>query len=277
MIKIGKAMVVFKPSIRCLDLAKSVSEALKSRGVEIFVKTVDDLYGSSLSGFDLIVSVGGDGTVLRIAELMKSAYSPPILPIPCGRRNIFYESIAGDLGDAVARVLRGDFYIQEYYRLSCCLENSCWEAFNEALVVSANPGKVTGFVIEVDSPGVFSRYRFDGDGVIVSTAQGSTAYNLSARGPLVSSAHPSIIITPLDPMELNLPPLVLPHALTKVKVSSRGYSTIYIDGEMKLTLGRGEEVLISGSKSPVRLIRFSPAHDIVLTTARNRYYGREER
>lgn len=277
MIKIGKAMVVFKPSIQCLELAKSVSEALKSRGIGIFVKTVDDLYGSSLEGFDLIVSVGGDGTILRIAELVKSAYSPPILPIPCGRRNIFYESIAGNLGEAVARVLEGDFYVQEYYRLRCCVEGSCWEAFNEALIVSANPGKVTGFVIEVESTGVLSRYKFEGDGVIVSTAQGSTAYNLSARGPLVSSAHPSIIVTPLNPMELNLPPLVLPHALTKVKVSSRGYSTLYVDGEMKLALGRGEEVLISGSGSPVRLIRFSPASDMVSTIARNRYYGREER
>lgn len=267
------AHVLYKPTQKCLAVAKAISEKLRSSGIRLIVATVDDLQKVGEKP-DLIVSVGGDGTFLLAAGLVGETDDTLILPIPCGRRNILYEEEADDIDTVVQRLAAGDFYVESIHRLKIGVKGEERLFLNEAVLINTNLGKIMGIRIEIISPWVVSHYSFEGDGLLISTSKGSSAYNLSARGPLVAPLIHSIVLTPLNPIELNSPSSVLPAFSTVIKMTPiRGSLNIFVDGQFFKNVSKGTEVTVSGSTGFLRVIRFKPFADLIGSSIRWRCVG----
>ncbi|MCY0868889.1 MAG: NAD(+)/NADH kinase [Desulfurococcus sp.] len=264
MLPVSSVQVVYKPTAECISIARKYSEVLRTHGITTGVSVVDDVDSSTIAGKDLIVSIGGDGTILRISRcLQKPTDTPLILPHQCGRRNSFYEDVTLEVDSIIERVLKGDFTVQLYPRGKVCVKENCFFFLNEAALINADLGKVAGFTVAISSPGLRSKYDFEGDGLIVSTAPGSAGYNLSARGPLTPAGLEILIVTHLNPIQLGMPSIIVEANLSVIEVSSRDYSVLYIDGENTTSLGRREPVRVTGSSSYLKIIRFSGVHDTV--------------
>lgn len=267
------AYVLYKPTQKCLAVAKKITERLRSSGIRLVVATADDLQKRGERP-DLIVSVGGDGTFLLAAGLVGERDDTLILPIPCGRRNILYEEEAEEIDMVVERLSSGDFYVESIHRLKIGVEEEERLFLNEAVLINTNLGKIMGIRVEVLSPGVMSQYSFEGDGLLISTSKGSSAYNLSAKGPLVAPLLHSIILTPLNPIELNSPSSVLPAFSTMIKmVPIRGSLNIFVDGQFFKNVSKGTEIAVSGSTGFLRVIRFKPVVDLIGSSVEWRCVG----
>ncbi|MEM0506057.1 MAG: NAD(+)/NADH kinase [Thermosphaera sp.] len=264
-----KVGLIYKPTLKCIEMVKEVSNIFAGKGLKVDVYTVDDVIPAEVGQSDLVIVVGGDGTLLK-ASITLQASEAPILPILCGRRGAFYDPLDEPLSVIVEKIIKGDFVIQYYPRLKACRGGECRVFINELAISSMDQGKVTGFSVSISTPGISSRYEFEGDGVLVSSSPGSAAYNLSAGGPLVDAWNDLMIITPLNPMQLKIPSIVLPASLTAVRVSCRGFSTMFLDGEKIATLGKGEEVLITGSGKYLRVARFKSRRDLIRNVIESR-------
>ncbi|QOR94849.1 NAD(+)/NADH kinase [Thermosphaera chiliense] len=266
----SKVALIYKPTLKCIEMVKELSNAFYSRGSETILFTVDDLLPAEIENTQLVVVVGGDGTFLKASSTIQRT-GAFILPIHCGRRGAFFDPITMPLPEIVENVLNGEFIVQYYPRLKACRGSDCRVFINELALTSIDQGRITGFSIVINTPGISSRLEFEGDGVLVASSPGSAAYNLSAGGPLVDAWNSLIIITPLNPMQLNLPPIILPSFSTNVRVSCRGFSSMFFDGEKIATLTRGEEVVVSGSNNYLRVIRFKPRRDLLKNVIESRW------
>ena len=160
---------------------------------------------------DFIMVVGGDGTILRIAG-QASLYEKPVLGVNCGTVG-FMSELEPDELELVKSVKDGNFTLDDRSMLDIQVFNSINEevystvALNEAVVTKGFFNRVIPLSVIVDGQEVF---QFSGDGVIVTTPTGSTAYSLSSGGPIVLPESKVLIITPIAPHNLNVRPLVVP-------------------------------------------------------------------
>lgn len=250
----SKALIVYKPAPACMDVARAASSLLKSRGFEVSLYWVDDLIGGAIPGEALVLVVGGDGTLLRLSRLVKGR-SPLILPLPCGRRLAFYEDVpSGDIGKALDMLFSGNFVVELLPRVKATIGRAEMLALNEVLVANVDQGRTGKFEIAIKAPGDLSEFLLEGDGVIVGPSPGSSAYNLSARGPLIYPSYPSIFVNFLNPIQLNLAPMVLPF-VSEVEVRPKSASAVYVDGERVGTLS-SDRLVVKPSLSWLRVVRF---------------------
>lgn len=257
-----KFAIIYKPVAKCVDKARRISSILRSKGLSIKLYSVDDALKEESIKSDILISVGGDGTLLRISRIYHS-HTPLVLPIPCGRRTAFYEDIKPEnYEEVVEKVLRGEFTIELLIRIKLITKKAEYAVLNEGMIISKNRGRVTGFKIEVTTPYIKATYGFEGDGVLIGPSPGSAAYNLSAKGSLLTGDLYGIFITPLNPMDLVITPLIIP-LLSRVIVSSRGYTELYIDGEKAEDLKPYSKVLIEFGGGSVRLIRLGKKREYI--------------
>ncbi len=258
---IRNAIVICRPTPRCFGKTKRIIEALRRYGISVNSYWVDDLIREVKVKPDLVVSIGGDGTLLKISRVFQ--YSTPlILPIPCGRRTSLYEDIDDKLEDVIDRVMKGLFTIDILDRINIFYDNRQYTALNEASLISVDRGKVIGFEIYVKTPVLTSKYYVEGDGVLIGPSTGSAAYNLSARGSLIDYFMEAMFITVLNPMELNITPIIVP-LLSKIIIRTKGFTELYIDGEKKDVLGPERGVTIEYSDKGIRIIRLYSKKNIV--------------
>uniref|UniRef100_A0A7C2BKK4 NAD kinase n=1 Tax=Thermosphaera aggregans TaxID=54254 RepID=A0A7C2BKK4_9CREN len=266
----SKVALIYKPTLKCIEMVKEISNTFTAKGSETILFTVDDLLPAEIENSQLVVVVGGDGTFLKASSCLQGT-GAFILPIHCGRRGAFFDPISKPLSEIVEDVLRGDFIVQYYPRLKACRGSDCKVFINELALTSIDQGKITGFSIIINTPGIDSRLEFEGDGLLVASSPGSAAYNLSAGGPLVDAWNSLIIITLLNPMQLNLRPIVLPSFATRIRVSCRGFASMFLDGEKIATLSRGEEITVSDSNNYLRVLRFKPRRDLLRNVIESRW------
>lgn len=249
-----KIIIVYKPTRECLEKAKKITTLCRDKGLEIELYSADDIVYEKIVKPDIVIAIGGDGTLLKISRTYQQ-YTPLILPIPCGRRTVLYEPIREEqYGEVIDRIINSTYRIQLLRRIKTSIRENEYLVLNEILMVSIDRGRVTGFYIDIQNPIFTSSFSFDGDGVLIGPPIGSAAYNLSARGPLIDYSLEALFITPLNPMELNITPIIV-NPLTKIKVKSRGYTEIYIDGERKEYIKPYTEVNIELSNKNLRIIR----------------------
>jgi NAD+ kinase len=212
-----------------------------------------------LDDLELVIVLGGDGTILRAAELVRGA-SVPLLGINLGHVGFLAESERDDLTHAVARALARDYTVEERMTLAVSvlvggdIVYTTW-ALNEATVEKASRERMIEVVIEVDGRPLSS---FGCDGVVMSTPTGSTAYAFSAGGPVVWPGVDAMLLVPLSPHALFARPLVVgPDSTLAVEVldRTRGTGVLWCDGRRTHELARGARVLVKRSTVPVRLAR----------------------
>ncbi len=255
------AVIIYRPGGRCLDIARRVVEELKNRGIDAKSYWVDDVLKHIIGHTDLVVSIGGDGTLLRISRLFQE-YSPLILPIPCGRRTAYYEELNDDVEEYIDRIFRGEYYIETLDRVMILYNGKRYKALNEAALINRDRGRVLHFNIQIRSPAISTKFTVEADGILIGPSSGSSAYNLSAYGPLLNYDLHAMFLTILYPMELNIRTIVVP-MLSKIDVRARGYIDLFIDGESIDILGPENPVEAQLDYMGLRIIRFYGKRDYV--------------
>lgn len=203
----------------------------------------------------LAVSLGGDGTMLRTVELVAPA-GVPILGINVGRLGYLPECEPDDLEGALERFFAGDYLTEERMTLDVRSDGKfgAVTALNEAWLEKTVPGHTVHMRLSI-AGSAFTTYA--ADGLIVSTPTGSTAYNLSVRGPIVSPTLRAMIVKAVSPHQLFDFPLVLgPDEEVRIEVLEGRTATLLVDGRNIGELVPGDAISCRASAHPARLVRF---------------------
>lgn len=209
---------------------------------------------------ELVMVLGGDGTILKAAELVRAA-AVPLLGINLGHVGFLAESERDGLDDAVSRVVAKDYVIKERLTLDVAVfveGNEVYRtwALNEATIEKSATEKMLEVVIEIDRKPLTS---FGCDGVLLGTPTGSTAYAFSAGGPVIWPSVEALTVVPLSAHALFARPLVVsPKAEIAVEVLQRssGSGVLWADGRRTWHLPPGARVEAKRSELPVKLARF---------------------
>jgi NAD+ kinase len=244
-------MVVHRDRGEAVLLAKRATAWLAERGHE--VRALND--DSTRDDLVLALSLGGDGTMLRTVELVTPA-GVPILGINVGRLGYLPECEPDDLEGALERFFGGDFVTEERMTLDVRSDGRFPPllALNEAWLEKTLPGHTVHMRLSIGgSP--FTTYA--ADGLIVSTPTGSTAYNLSVRGPIVSPTLQAMVVKPVSPHQLFDFPLVLgPDEEVRIEVLEGRTATLLVDGRNIGDLVPGDAITCRAGTHPARLVRF---------------------
>ncbi len=204
---------------------------------------------------DLVISLGGDGTTLRAAQRAHAA-DVPLLGVNRGLLGYLSEVEAGAETDALEHVLAGDFTLEERMMLQCRVGDESFVGLNEVLVERAARQRMVHLGVEVGGERLAG---FDADGVIVATPTGSTAYALSAGGPIVDPRAECLVVVPVSAHMIFSRAVVLsPVEIVVVTVEeSRPEAVLSIDGGPGHPLDPGARVSVCRHPRPLRLVRLA--------------------
>lgn len=214
--------------------------------------------GRSIAWADLVLSVGGDGTMLRSVRLLGGA-PVPLLGVNIGALGYLTEVEPDMLGEALKRftagAVEGAWHVDERMMLDVAVNGErVGRALNEAVVEKAEAGHTVRLVASIDGE-PFTSYA--ADGLIVATPTGSTAYSLSARGPIVSPRHRALLLTPVSPHMLFDRTLVLdPSEVVEIEVTGHRRAELAVDGQPVAALDDGDVVRCAPSDATARFVRF---------------------
>ena len=219
----------------------------------------DDL---PLDQADLVLSLGGDGTMLRSVRLLGGA-PVPLLGVDLGTLGYLTEVEPDRLADALDRFVAGpkagEWHFDERMLLDVEIAGrETQRALNEVIIEKSESAHTVRLLARLD--GVpFTHYA--ADGLIVATPTGSTAYALSARGPIVSPRHRAMLLTPVSPHMLFDRTLVLdPSEAVEIEIAGDRRADVAIDGQHAATLREGEIVRCTPSAETARFVRFGAYH-----------------
>ena len=223
------------------------------------LETVPDHFGP---GLDAVVTLGGDGSILRAVELVGES-GVPILGVNFGRMGYLTEVAPADARSAIDRVLAGDHGVEERMLLTVEFGETAagssggrqrHVALNE--VVVERPAASYALRLGVALNGEqFTSYA--ADGLIVSTPTGSTAYSLSARGPVIDPTHRALLLTPVSPhMLFDRSMVVAANTELRLEVLSDRGAVLSVDGRRLAELDQHDAVVCSASPHPARLVTF---------------------
>ncbi len=207
---------------------------------------------------DVVVSLGGDGTMLRSVELL-GGHEVPLIGINLGSLGYLTEVEPDTMTDALDRFAlgaeAGEWHLDRRMMLDVAVNgNVVGRALNEAVVEKNQSGHTVRMLARIDGH-PFTHY--EADGLIVSTPTGSTAYSLSARGPIVSPQHRAILLTPVSPHMLFDRSLVLsPDEVVEIEVAGHRRAEVAVDGQPRGVLEPGDVVRCSPSQATANFVRF---------------------
>ena len=227
---------------------------------------------------DLVISLGGDGTLLRAARLVFGR-EVPVLGVNLGNLGFLTSLSASEIESGLRAVLSGECEIEERQTLSAavCARRGAvvreFTALNDVVLHHAGPAQVVRLnLCAGPQDALESMGSFSGDGVILSTPTGSTAYSLSAGGPVIVPQLRCFLVTPILPHTLALRPVVVPaddqitvRALDPAVPGSPGDDLfLTVDGQEGVPVGREERVVVRMGDSKVALVRL-PGHSFFAT------------
>jgi NAD+ kinase len=266
------ALVVHPDRPHAAELARETTEWLQRAGHEVRLTHQDALAAGLpplgkpdpevLDGLDLAVSLGGDGTMLRVVDLV-AAHEVPVLGVNLGQLAYLSEVEPGGVRTALERFLAGDFDIEHRMLVAATIDcaNGSFPAspaigLNEVVLEKTESGHTVRLEVEING-NFFTPYT--ADGLIVATPTGSTAYALSARGPIVEPTHRALLLTPVSPHMLFDRTLVLePEAVVRLTVAGGRPANVSIDGRLLGELQVGDAISCTASKHAARFVVFGP-------------------
>jgi NAD+ kinase len=212
-----------------------------------------------LDAIDAMITIGGDGTFLRGARVL-AGREVPILGVNVGRLGFLTACGPNDLQQAVRRVATGDFIPDRRMTLEATLrrtgdEDRSWWALNDVVMHQGGKARVIRLKISVNEEHVAA---YAADGLIASTPTGSSAYSLSAGGPIVHPSFQSIILTPISPHTLSIRPLVLSPAseVTLEVQDDESEQLITVDGQESAAFCYRDSLVIRRANHRVVIVRF---------------------
>jgi NAD+ kinase len=207
-----------------------------------------------------LLTLGGDGTLLRGARLVGDRQIP-ILGVNLGRLGFLTSCGPGDLEEALRRLASGDYHAEPRMALRATAvdatgrERMWWRSLNDVVLHKGGFARVVRFDVCIDGEPIGA---YGADGVVVSTPTGSTAYSLSAGGPVVVPTVESIVVTPVSPHTLAIRPLVLPPS-AEVRVRARDGPEellVTVDGQVGTHFAAAETLVVRRAERPVHVVRF---------------------
>ncbi len=246
-------------------LAKKLVGFLGSKGVSVWVCSAWEREGAKaqVSGTDLMLSVGGDGTILRAAQAVVTT-STPITGINLGRLGFMTELSVDEAWEKLPALLEGEGWIDERYLLEAELSPVGVEAespgrfyaLNDVVVARGAVVRLIHVEVSINGAGL-TTYR--ADGVIAATATGSTGYSLAAGGPILHPRAEEFLLMPIVPHLSPAYPLVLSAgAVAKLHLTSPNPAMLSIDGHINLPLSTGATITVRHSSKTVRFLRIHP-------------------
>ncbi|MBI2885792.1 MAG: NAD(+)/NADH kinase [Chloroflexi bacterium] len=268
--------ILYHPRLsEALELSRQLARALEERGYQVWLASAwEEAHVKGLmAGTATVVSVGGDGTVLRAARAILPA-PIPILGVQYGRLGFLAEVTPAEALERVPALLEGAGGVEERTMLqaSCAVtpvdaalkekhhplmaEDPCFHALNDVVVARGAVGRPIDLQVSIDGQ-PYGAIR--GDGVIVATATGSTGYTLSAGGPVLHPTATSFVLTSLAPHATLSNPLVFnAEATVQLAVHSDHGAILSIDGQVDIPLEDGETVTVQRSPHSTRFLRAHP-------------------
>ncbi|HEY1628102.1 MAG TPA: NAD kinase [Streptosporangiaceae bacterium] len=239
-----------------LHAAGIAVQVLKSEAHELNLENAEQ--SDDISQAELIIVLGGDGTLLRGAELARPS-GVPLIGVNLGHVGFLAEAEPDGLGDTVDRLVARQYVVEERMTIDVSVRvngehlASTW-ALNEATVEKAARERVLEVICEIDGRPLS---RLGCDGVVCSTPTGSTAYAFSAGGPVVWPEVEALLMVPISAHALFAPPLVVsPSSVLAVEViSAAPGGVLWCDGRRKVDLPQGARVEVRRGTLPVRLAR----------------------
>lgn len=226
---------------------EKLKEWTEKQGIKQEIIFYDDVKGAEIKGphqTTLAVTIGGDGTFLKAASKV-APYRIPLLGINLGSLGFLTLTRSTDINRALDRLWEGEYEIEERMRIECQIKETPCSCLNDVVITRTDLDRFTELELFVDDNLIG---YYPGDGIIISTPTGSTAYSLSCGGPIVLSKTKCIVIAPLASHTLGLRPIILPPEAT-VKIKAHCESSILADGDKLAKLESGEEIKIT--KSPI--------------------------
>src|SRR5659263_3336 len=243
-----------------LSHVEKIIDHVKSRvDVMIDPKTAERLHlkGTQIAemrknGAEFIISIGGDGTVLRGIQKMDDPL--PVLGINMGNIGFLVDVAPDDSLCVIDKVLYG-FEVEERSRLGIMVNDEILPcATNEVVIITANPAKMLSYRIFVDKSFL---EELRADGVVFATPTGSTAYAMSAGGPIIDPRVDGTVIVPLAPYKLSSRPWVLP-ARSEIRVEltvPKKEAVLVIDGQYPRTIKEEDTIIITRAQKPARFVK----------------------
>jgi NAD+ kinase len=257
---------------KAAEYARFLKEWLEDRGLQVFLEkdiasrlgvdkgcSMDELAGYS----EMIVVFGGDGTLLLAARCLK-AHNVPLLGVNLGGFGYLTVVSRNEMCSDIEKILQGDYRIEQRMMLDVTVTTKEGEVnehtvLNDAVITRGNIRRLVEIETHVDKK-YLTTYK--ADGLIISTPTGSTAYSLSAGGPIIFPQLDSIILSPICPHTLTNRPVILPGgAMVTISAYMReGWATLTLDGQILISLRPDDIVEVKRSKYLTTLID-SPHRD----------------
>ena len=250
---------------KAADVVRWLVPWLKQRGKRVLVENgIDRAGGTSCTKkematrADLIISLGGDGTLLNIAPLVERP-DVPILGVNLGGLGFITEVAVNELESIVTKALAGDYELEQRMTLGIRVQSKKRKTYqfrvlNDAVIAKGARSRIIDLETYVDGD-YLCTYR--ADGLIISTPTGSTAYSLATGGPILEPTLSDIVLAPICPHTLTHRPIVVPgNAAVQVTLRSFGDTVILIpDGQQGVRLNNGDKVEARDYGLPVSLIK----------------------
>jgi NAD+ kinase len=247
-----------------VELAGKIVEFLISKDVETLLEShlatkliqyremASDLEDMDV---DMVVAVGGDGTVLRTQGIINQK-KIPLFGINMGAVGFLTEIDPEDAMKALEQVLEGKYFIEKRTQLQVWHNKELHSALNEVVLMTQKPAKMLHIEISVDDE-VVEELR--ADGLIIATPSGSTAYSMSAGGPIVDPRVGAFIIVPICPFKLGARPTVVPNdSVIKVKFLREGKKAVaVIDGQFEEEINYMDEIIFKKADSYAYFVRLT--------------------
>jgi NAD+ kinase len=258
---LGKGIAV------CVE--EGASELLKEKSL---VCQSGELAGRS----DLLIAMGGDGTLLKTARLV-AVTETPILGVNIGSLGFLTETVEDEVYTILEDILGGSYEIDRRMLIQARLSESehVYEALNDIVVLMGESGRIVEIVLHVSGDYVCT---FPADGVVISTPTGSTAYSLAAGGPIVYPSMDCILVTPICPHSLGVRPIIVP-STENVQILARSRADdarLVVDGQESIALRSGAVVEIEKAAHYLQLIKPKKKSFFEILRTKLRWGGREE-
>lgn len=225
-------------------MAQEICNLIKQHGYPFKCFSLEDVLNGSQISCDVLIVLGGDGTILTSIHNLDDPETP-VFGISYGRGGYLAEGKPENAMDCVKKILSGEYHLERYIRLEVKLNDvKVGDAINEIYISNVLPGKVIDYTIIIDNNKLATNV---GDGIIISTPLGSTAYNLSNFGPAVDDLIDCIIINPVLSLAY-VPSIVIPASRKISLLIPKMDSSLLIDGYIRRI---SHDSFIEIAKSPV--------------------------
>jgi len=262
--KFRKIGIAYHPlNNEAVSLAKELAAFLTAQGIAAWVCSAweeADLK-AKVENSDLVLTTGGDGTILRVAQAA-IGLKTPITGVNLGKLGFMTELEVKETKEKLPALLEGQGWIEERAVLETRLtpangqKEELFHALNDTVVARGSIARIISIEVSIDGQPL-SHYR--ADGLVVSTATGSTGYSMSAGGPVMHPVSYSMLLTPLMPHLSPSHCLVLePSSEVRMKVSTTHEATLCVDGHIHRPLESGDIINVKQSTERIRFLRLRP-------------------